>query len=120
MAAKWQRIPDFRYAPVRKCIYCLSPIYEPKSNRRLGDEHIIPEGLGGHLILQEASCKKCKTITTASELPIMRRVFGAFRLHVGLPSKRPKERPTTLPVTIMRTNKTLEVPAEMYPAMVGI
>ena len=125
---KWHQPLTKRYSPVGKCIYCGATTYEQGKNRRLGDEHIIPEGLGGHLLLPEASCKECEAKTSAFEGFCLGRTFGAFRNFLGLPSKRLKDRPTTLPIRINATPEnirlgkveTLEVPVEMYPIMVAI
>ena len=47
------------YPPVGRCIYCFA------SNCNLGDEHIIPQALGGNIILHGASCSACDKIIGA-------------------------------------------------------
>jgi hypothetical protein len=44
------------YPPVGRCIYCLAMASD------LGDEHIIPQALGGNIILRSASCRHCEKI----------------------------------------------------------
>ena len=89
------------YAPVGHCIYCGSREWSPGCNRKLGDEHIVPEGLGGKLILPESSCKSCEKITSKFELEWLRSSFFAVRVQKGLGKK--KKRPTRyLPLHIER------------------
>jgi SEC-C motif len=118
----WVTPQTIRYPPVGRCIYCDADTYEPGTSRRLGDEHIIPEGLGGHLLLPEASCKACEAITSGFEGQCLQRGFGPMRLYLNMPSKRPKDRPTTLPVIVNSTPTQdgvwAEVPVHMYPVMV--
>ena len=103
------------YPPVGRCIYCAP---ESNPNVKLGDEHIIPEGLGGTWILREASCKKHEGITTRFEGYVLRHLLIAPRIHLKLPTKRPKERPTTLPVTLVDNDGnsvTIQTPADNRP-----
>ena len=88
------------YSPVGFCIYCGAKKYDTKRPvRSLATEHIIPEGLGGKLILPEAACAKCEGITASFEGACQRRIFGPLRIKASnLPTKRPKERPGTLPI----------------------
>src|SRR5258705_11293662 len=48
------------FDPVGHCIYCGATKYTQQADRPLGQEHIIAEGMGGTLILPEASCKECE------------------------------------------------------------
>jgi hypothetical protein len=109
---------------VRRCIYCNAGTYEPDTTRRLADEHIIPEGLGGHLLLPESSCRSCEAITSGFEGACLRRLFGAMRVFLNMPSKRPKDRPTTIPVIVNATHAQdgvwADAPAHMYPVAVAL
>ncbi|MDF2120339.1 HNH endonuclease [Roseiarcaceae bacterium H3SJ34-1] len=80
-----------KYPAVGKCIYCGAEEYAPGSTRRFGDEHIIPDGLGGRLILPEASCKKCERITNQFETPILKGIFHVVRKQLGIPSKKKRD-----------------------------
>jgi hypothetical protein len=84
-----------RYSPVGKCIYCGADKYSGAEIRPHSDEHIIPEGLSGTLILPRASCRSCAKATGKIEGAILRTVFWAPRTHLKLRTKRPKERPTS-------------------------
>ncbi len=110
---------EYIYPAVGFCIYCGSDKYAEGSNCKLGDEHIVPEGLGGRLILKEASCKACETITSRTELEWLRSSYYAARVQKGL-GKKKKRVPTTLPlkVSINGTVVTKAVPPKEYPAMV--
>ena len=52
-------MPNHFYDPVRKCIYCGTDTL-PEGFQRFTDEHIFAFGLGGNLVLQEASCRCCQ------------------------------------------------------------
>ena len=85
----------FRFEPVGICIYC------GKKNAKLGDEHIIPYGLGGQLILQAASCKACETITAKFEGVVQRTIYGDFRMRHNLPSRRKRDRLHRQPLSFL-------------------
>jgi len=88
------RLNRYRYPPLRKCIYC-GALPSPPS--RLGDEHIIALSLGGVSILPEASCRDCEKITSYLEGYCANEIFGTLRVQAGLPTRRPRNRPTHLP-----------------------
>jgi hypothetical protein len=85
------------YDPVGRCIYCGATAHSP-GRARLGDEHIIPEGLAGTLILPEACCQRHEGLTSKVERFCQKSMLGALRYRFGYPTKRPKDRPSTLPV----------------------
>ena len=106
------------YMPVGRCIYCGSPEWSAGQVRKLGDEHIIPEGLGGKLLLPEASCKDCEGLTSKFELEWLRSAFYTVRVQKGL-GKKKKRPPKFLPLQVQRNGRTIleSVPLEKYPAM---
>jgi hypothetical protein len=89
------------YDPVGRCIYCEATTPTDGADR-FSDEHIIPLGLGGNLVLPEASCAKCqKTINKQIETPILRHEWGGLRDKRGFPTRNKKDRVgrTHVPVT---------------------
>lgn len=86
-------LPDKTYRPVDSCIYC-------GNTSGLSDEHIIPYGLGGRWVLPRSSCAACAKITSAFEGTCQRTILGPLRMHYSLPTRRPKERPKTLPLKV--------------------
>jgi hypothetical protein len=111
------------YPKVGKCIYCGATTYRDDLPGPPHAEHIIPEGLGGDLLLPEASCQQCEAATSTFEGMCLRRQFGPLRIYMGLPSKRMKDRPTTLPVVANFTNepnRMIEVPIEEHPRMIAV
>lgn len=89
------RVPPNVFLPSQgKCIYCLRTAAECK----LTDEHVIPFSFGGHLIIEDGSCLCCAKQTHAIEGHCAGRMFRALRVHHQVPTRRPKERPTHLPV----------------------
>ena len=105
----------YRYPPANRCIYCGT------TEGRLTDEHIIPEGLAGNLILPKASCDGCQKVTTSIEGFVLREMFGAARAHMLIPFKRkrrPKGRITSLPVNTISEDgiqTTRFIPVDEHP-----
>jgi hypothetical protein len=87
--------------PVGVCIYC-------GSNESLSDEHVIPLSLGGNYILDKASCSTCAGITSAFEGRLARGFMRDARVVGRYPTRRPKERPKSLPLKV-RGADTAEV-----------
>jgi len=81
--------PPHRYRPINRCIYCGKSANQVK----LTDEHIIPLSLGGTRVLPKASCKKCAAATSRVEFRVAKGMWDYARVQLGLPSRRPKERP---------------------------
>lgn len=87
-------LPDVKTAPVNFCVYCHKSIDETQ----LTDEHAIPYGLNGWLILAKASCKACATITSKFERYVLKEIFGDIRATSGMRTRRKKNRPLQLPL----------------------
>jgi len=104
------------FPPIGRCIYCNSQFYaENEPSRGLATEHIIPEGLGGNILLPKASCKKCEAATCSFEGSLQRGVLGHLRVHLNSPTKRPKDRPTELPVIVISADGMERI--EMVPVV---
>ena len=86
-----------RTTPIGVCIYC-------GNTENLTDEHVIPYGLGGDLILSEVSCPTCCEITMKLEGRLLRGHWWPYRRFLGLKSRRPKEQNPDLPVTVIHPN----------------
>ena len=108
------------YGPVGECIYCGVGEWSPGTARKLGDEHIIPEGLGGKLVLPEASCKSCEKETSRFELEWLRSAYYAARVQKNL-GKKKKRPPTHLPLKVEVAGRTVvkQIRIDKYPAMVA-
>lgn len=78
--------PSKRYAPLQRCAYC-------DATDNLSDEHIIPFGLGGALVLPKSSCEKHRKATSKVGDFVLRRYLCPLRSHLGLPSRKPHLRP---------------------------
>ena len=101
-----------RYPPVGRCIYC------GRDDLPLTDEHIVPYGLGGQVILPDASCKPCAHITGAVvERQCLRNMLGPARIHLGLPTRNKKDRPKTSLLTVEYGDRheTVELPYAEIP-----
>ena len=103
------------YESVGQCIYC-------GSTSKLSDEHIIPLGLGGRLILPKASCATCSEKTSKLERTCLRTMYGPLRMLYGLPSRRKNKRPETLQLKVKRTEESeweyVQVAQERYPFLI--
>lgn len=74
-----------RYPAANICIYCRALVNSPHApTERLSDEHVIPMGIGGNLILPRASCKKCADITSGIETRCIQKLFDPGRTHAGV------------------------------------
>lgn len=83
---------DHLYPPVRRCIYC-GETKLPASEGRFTDEHVIPLALGGNLVLQEASCKRCaKIINREIETPVLDHEWGNLRAKRDFPTRNKQRR----------------------------
>lgn len=93
--------PEFRYPAVGACIYCGAVEYEPGTGAKLHDEHIVPLGLGGNLLLREASCKSCEKTTGAKiEGLCLRLTLLHARIRYNFPTRNKRQRPTTFDIDI--------------------
>lgn len=105
----------YTYKPVGYCIYC-------GSTGQLSDEHIIPLGLGGRLVLPQSSCSTCSTKTSKLERTCLRTMYGPLRMLYGLPTRRKNSRPETLQLKIKRTEASVweyvPVAQERYPFLI--
>lgn len=93
--------------PIRvgKCIYC-------GSTEDLSDEHIIPEGLNGEWELLDASCKKCRDVTSAIEGRVLGWGLGLLRQKLPFRTRHKKRRTGMLPVIyhVGTERRTIQVP----------
>jgi hypothetical protein len=92
--------PKKRYSPVGTCIYCDKP------EGRIEDEHIVPFGLAGDsVVLPKASCRRCARITGKVEHFCLRSTLGNFRIAIGAPTRRPKDRPKSIAIRTGRLSE---------------
>ena len=86
--------PIDKYASFGRCVYC-------GETANLTDEHIIPFGLHGYQEIVKGSCVACQDITKRFEEDCLKKMFGPARYHLNLRTRRPKERPTSLPAKVV-------------------
>lgn len=99
------------HKPVGRCIYC-------GATHDLSDEHIIPFGLYGRMVLPKASCPTCAKTTGRVERFCLRNMFGRYRLRFNFPTRRKKDRPTRINarfVTEAGKVITVSMPVEEHP-----
>ncbi|MCJ2053696.1 HNH endonuclease [Methylobacterium sp. J-070] len=104
------------YDPVGRCIYC------GEDKGRLGEEHIIPLGLDGNIVLPLASCDDCSTITGKFEGVVQRTMLGNIRVKLGMKTRRKKDRPKKLDIFIKTSagEEATPVPVSEFPHMFAL
>jgi hypothetical protein len=104
-----------RAEPVSYCIYC-------GSTDDLRDEHIVPFGLGGRFELPEASCRLCEAITSRFERRVLRGFMRDARAAGKFPSRRPKERPSTIRLEIGQPDafQSVDLPVADSPGILQL
>lgn len=95
-----------------RCLYCGATA---APGAPLTDEHIVPYGLNGSLVFPEASCSACQKITTRTERAVLRGVLGTARAHLGMRTRRPKERPKVFPLWTGEFQRKRLVPLVDHP-----
>jgi hypothetical protein len=105
------------YLPAGECIYC----HRTPPTVKLTEEHIIPEGLGGRMVLPEASCDDCSDETHAFEGHVSGRMIGDVRRHFGVRGKK-RKRPRHPTAYVEREGEThaVQVPLEAHPAVLAM
>jgi hypothetical protein len=105
--------------PINRCVYCGATRYREKDDRRLGDEHVIPESLGGNLILERAACESCERMVNVFEQPILKSVLYAPRVHLGIRRKKRRRGEDTLTVdaTVGGKDVKISLPIRRMPLM---
>jgi len=101
--------PSTRRTSRGKCIYCASPRYREKDERKLGDEHVVAESLGGTLVLEQAACEACERIINEFEQPILKTVLYAPRVHLGVRRKKRKRSEETIKLQGNVNGKDIDV-----------
>lgn len=94
--------------PIGRCIYC-------SETEGLTDEHVIPQALGGKLVLRQASCESCRKLTSEFERKVTREMYWPLRLRTGLlgSRKHKRERPTYWSGVIQDGNSIEDCPIEI-------
>jgi hypothetical protein len=90
--------PTVSFPPSDRCIYC-----DDKVGKRTR-EHIIPFGLGGHLVFPQASCTTCQEEINKFEQPLQRGHFYPARVHLDFPSQNGDPRPEAFKVQFTDDN----------------
>jgi hypothetical protein len=98
------------FAPAKRCIYCPNP-HGPYTR-----EHVIPRGMGGGMILPEASCSDCQKSINEIETYCMRGPFLSHRLATGLVNHSKDLGDTIkMPIIVDGVRQEREFPVEQYP-----
>ena len=100
-----------RAAPLACCIYCLATGV-PRT-----EEHLIPQCLGGRLVLRDAVCEPCRRVTGRLEQATLDREFVVPKTLLALKRRRARGKgPSRLPaVTLVGTKSPSTLTAETFP-----
>ena len=101
---------DAHVDTVGRCIYCVDVVAEG-----LSKEHVMPFGMGGGIILRDASCARHKAAIDPFENHVVQKQFGPVRHMHGMPSRN--DRPTYYPGAVKRNGlvRKEDVPLEYFP-----
>jgi hypothetical protein len=117
VAFTFDPMPPIRFEAVGRCIYC------GWEDQPLSDEHIIPYGIGGRLVLPEASCRTCSKRTGAIEKSLLRsQNWWPLRRALDLASRRAREQPQSFPVEVSAAGQAhcVDVKVGNYPLVVVV
>lgn len=110
----FRRLPEAHsYPSPGRCIYCMCL---PGSDADLTDEHIVPFGLGGRLVLRKSSCRTCATLTSRDERFLLRSMLAEARSQLDLPTRRPAARPSTFKMGVFEAQEDGGLPKDMGTA----
>lgn len=82
----------------RRCIYC-------GVSEELQEEHVVPYGLDGSWVIEEASCRDCADITSRVELDVLRAHLLRTRAGLSMRTRRKKQRPSAFPINLRQAGK---------------
>jgi len=83
------RATELMLSPIGVCIYCAR---SQADGVILEDEHIVPDGIGGDLILPKASCRTCAEKINLWEQEVQKRYLGVTRDAAGVKSRKRRGR----------------------------
>jgi hypothetical protein len=101
-----QRAATKRLKAVGRCIYCLSG---QEAAVDLTDEHVVPDGLGGDLVLPQSSCRSCAKATSRAETHLITEVLQFPRSIAEVRSRKRKPKPRTAKVLLDGTSQEVEI-----------
>jgi hypothetical protein len=98
-----------------RCIYC-------GAEDDLSDEHIIPFALGGNLYVPKASCPRCRDLTSRFESRVLRGFMYRARVAGNFPTRRPRERPNEVGVTLLdgENPRNFPLPRQSAPGVLQL
>ena len=105
-------------AEASECIYCGALSMRPGTTLACGEEHIVPEALGGQFIIKRASCHACAVLINSYEGDLLSRLFWLPRNKIGLKGKkRARERRSFLVHALIDGQTTVvDLPIEDNPS----
>lgn len=107
--------PTVTLKPIGRCVYC-------GTLNNLQNEHVIPFSLDGYIVLPKSTCANCAKITSYLEGYCARKIFMGARAVRGMQTRRPKDRPKQLPITLNFMDRTEErlLPLDKHPGLFAL
>jgi HNH endonuclease len=101
-----------------RCIFCRNT---PTPPHRLTDEHSIPFALGGKSIIKNATCERCRDLTSRVETNVLKGMMYAYRFKSGIQS-RSKKPPRTLPLFAINGDDSVKIDVLFldYPSVLAL
>ena len=112
--------PEKRYIfTPSQCIYC-NPHDDFEHGNKRTEEHILPRGIGGTLLLRNAVCSICKELTHGYENRALDKLFVSLKKHADVKT-RAKGFKSRIPIGLIdRENNEyrLNVPLDEHPVVI--
>ncbi len=110
---------DTLIGPINACIYCGDRSY----SKILTHEHVLPEALGGRVVLLHASCSECKEKIDPFESKCINQMFADARAQIGFKKTKARRRKKTLKIKATIDGQPQELiflPRDQHPTMVHL
>ena len=109
-----------QFDPANACIYRCSGCVGCEAG--LTDEHVLPYGIGGNIVLPKSSCPNCATITGRVEQALLRGHWWPLRRVLGLRSRRSRQQPDSFTATRESSAgiEEVQIAAEDYPGWIHL
>jgi len=104
---------------IGECIYC----GKRPPDVELQDEHPVPFGLNGNIVVEQASCGDCAKITGRFEGTLQRDMLWPLRTLLEMKTRRKKDRPNTLPLSFTLPDGSEvehQVPIDEYALLITL
>jgi hypothetical protein len=86
------------------CIYC------GRDDRKLTNEHAIPDAIGGKYVLEKACCWNCQREINPFEQRVLRKAWGIARARMNMRGRSKKKRAPARPFGFLHDDTPIPIP----------